>query len=187
MTTVASGGVLDWCLPDVTDSRPTRSGVFLERPQSFDHLAQNPFVGELGGRHRTADRDAAQFEEVAEEDPDHSHGKVRSPRRVRRRTGSPCGTVRRGPGVPARAPMSSSAPGAPGSRVTRAIRSKRTPVGPGWCARPSWRTGAPGAGLVVVPLAARLAAGAGPVLGHLCGSLSRLIRRAVAREARGGV
>jgi len=52
------------------------AAVRLQSPQSFDHLAQDPFVGQLGGRHRAADGDAAQLQQVADEDPDDADGKV---------------------------------------------------------------------------------------------------------------
>ena len=48
----------------------------LERPQPLDHLAEDPLVGQLRGRHRPADGDAAAFQQVAEEHPDHAHGQI---------------------------------------------------------------------------------------------------------------
>ena len=76
----------------------------LQGAQPCDHLAQDPFVGQLRGRDRAADGDAAQFQQIAEEHPDHAHGQVGSGREFRDRLGLRRGRDRGGYGAPARSP-----------------------------------------------------------------------------------
>lgn len=102
----------------------------LQSAQTDDHLAKNVFVRQLCGQHGAADAYVAGFEQIAEEYAYDSDRKVGIGGELRDGLGLRPAEGEQG-SVLGTEQDSSEPSGALSSKVTSAIRSNCTPVGPG--------------------------------------------------------